>query len=72
MNNIRSEPIGYKDTTVALIRIQKSSTPVYVEDQDKRTGETKVGFYYLALNTTKELNIKQAAEYIKNHWKINN
>jgi predicted HTH transcriptional regulator len=69
MGNIKSESVIFDDKIVALIRIQKSSKPVYVEYQDNKTGEIKLEFYCRVLNTTQLLNIKEASEYVSgHHW----
>jgi predicted HTH transcriptional regulator len=52
MSNIKSESVVFDDKIVALIRIQKSSKPVYVEYQDNKTGKIKLEFYCRVLNTT--------------------
>jgi very-short-patch-repair endonuclease len=68
MAHIRVEDIHCDGKTVAIIKVQKSYKPAFVEYQDK-SGHTKVEFYYRALNTTQALNTKQASDYIKEHWK---
>jgi predicted HTH transcriptional regulator len=69
MSNIKSESVVFDDKIVALIRIQKSSKPVYVEYQDNKTGEIKLEFYCRFLNTTQLLNVKEASEYVSgHHW----
>jgi hypothetical protein len=54
--------------TVAEIRLEKSSDPVWVTYWGKE-GEKKTEFYIRASNTTQLLNPKEASEYIINHWK---
>jgi very-short-patch-repair endonuclease len=69
LEHIRVEAILCDGKTVALIRVQKSYKPAFVEYQDTKGGQSKVEFYYRALNTTQALNTKQASDYIKEHWK---
>jgi hypothetical protein len=65
MSNIKNMPLVYDDKTVAEITIQKStSKPVYL-----KYAVDKIEFYCRALNTTQSLNLQQANDYIKQHWK---
>lgn len=69
LGNIKSESVIFDDKIVALIRIQKSSKPIYVEYHDNKTGEIKLEFYCRVLNTTQLLNIKEVSEYVSgHHW----
>jgi predicted HTH transcriptional regulator len=59
---IKVKPILHENKTVAKIIVEKSARrPAYVEKKD-------VEFYIRSLNTTRELNTKQASNYISDHW----
>jgi predicted HTH transcriptional regulator len=59
---IKIKRISHENKTVAQIIVEKSARPAYVESKT-------VEFYIRSLNTTHELNTKQASDYIHDHWR---
>lgn len=59
--NIIFDEIDHKD--VCLITVLKADKPAYVDFKGKQE------FYVRTGNNTSPLSIKEAQEYIKNHWK---
>jgi hypothetical protein len=50
--------------TVAIIRVDRSNRPVYMESGGKSE------FYVRAGNSSQPLDLREATEYIRDHWKL--
>ena len=59
---IKAEPIVFDGKTIVKITISRSSTPTYIDPENKSE------FHIRAGTTTQLLNLKQATAYIKDHW----
>jgi hypothetical protein len=57
--------VGHEQTEVALVDCPAYSAPVFLKDGDAKE------FHVRAANTTRLMDVQEAANYIANHWKHN-